>query len=147
MTITFPRLRGTGTRRAVDKLAELRDENIKLLTRQAATDNYFALLVNDRNDVYAAWRNAEQGRGEAEMVVVCQEATIRDLERQVADLERRLNVGVLAEAAAAHTQEIDLRELQERFAAGAVVSLNHSPQAIDPANVPRTPWVQREPAA
>ena len=54
---------------------------------------------------------------------------VRGLEQQIADLERRLNVGVLAEAAAAKTQEIDVRSLRERFASGPVRALHSSPQA------------------
>ena len=55
-------LRGNGIRRAVDKVAELRDENVRLLNRQAAADDYFALLIQDRDQVYAAWRFAQKGR-------------------------------------------------------------------------------------
>lgn len=47
--------------------------------------------------------------------------TVRDLEARLADMERRLDVGVLAEAAAATTQETDVRSLRERFESGPVV--------------------------
>ena len=74
---------------------------------------------------------------------------VRGLEQQVADLERRLDVGVLAESAAAKTQEIDVRSLQERFADGPVLALHSSPQARRGAShVPG--WVkdqQPDPAA
>ena len=53
----IPGLKGTGSRRAVDKIAELRDENRKLLTRQMAADDYFALLIQDRDEVYVAWED------------------------------------------------------------------------------------------
>lgn len=63
--------------------------------------------------------------------------TVRGLEQQIADLERRLNVGVLAEAAAAKTQEIDVRSLRERFETGDVRRLGAAPIAavLDPAGV------------
>jgi hypothetical protein len=76
VTITdlIPGLKGSGSRRAVDKIAELRDENRKLLTRQMAADDYFALLMQDRDEVYAAWGFAEQARQEAEMVAACMQS-------------------------------------------------------------------------
>lgn len=62
---------------------------------------------------------------------------VRGLEQHIADLERRLNVGVLAEAAAAKTQEIDVRSLRERFETGPVRRLGAAPMAtvLDPAGV------------
>ena len=59
---------------------------------------------------------------------------VAEMQQQINDLERRLEVGVLAEAAASKTQEIDARELQARFTEGPVVSLQHSPQADVPAS-------------
>lgn len=43
MSITdlIPALRGTGTRRAVDEVDRLREDNVKLLERQAAADDFF----------------------------------------------------------------------------------------------------------
>lgn len=110
MTLTelIPALKGNGGRRAVDKVTELRAENRKLLTRQLAADDFFALLTQDRRDVYEAWQFAEHGRQAAEAIVIDQERQIRDLKRQITELERRLQVGVLAEAAATKTQEIDV---------------------------------------
>jgi hypothetical protein len=75
---------------------------------------------------------------------------VRGLEEQIAELERRLGVACQANAAADLTQEIDTRDLQQRFATGRVVALQHSPQAAtDPAHVPS--WAVRddepEPAA
>lgn len=37
-----------------------------------------------------------------------------------------------------HPAGIDVRDLRARFAVGPVVSLWHSPQAADPAHIPRT---------
>lgn len=73
---------------------------------------------------------------------------VRGLEAQVARLERRLEISVLAEAVVTETQEIDVRALQERLAEGPVRTLNQSPQARrNPGHVPG--WVkdQPEPAA
>ena len=43
--------------------------------------------------------------------------TVRGLENQIAELERHLQVRVLAEAAAAKTQELDVRALRDNYAA------------------------------
>jgi chromosome segregation ATPase len=151
VTSFLPRLRGNGGHRADDRIAQLedliaqlRDENATHLNRQAAIDDYIKILQGDRNDVYAAWQFAEHGRQAAEAIVVDQERQIRDLKRQLGEAKRRLEVGVLAEAAAAQTQELDLRTLQERFAEGPVVALNQTPQARrSPDHVPG--WVKDQP--
>lgn len=73
---------------------------------------------------------------------------VRGLEAQVARLERRLEIGFLAESAVTETQEFDTRALNERLATGRVRTLNQSPQARrSPGHVPG--WVkdQPEPAA
>ena len=76
-------------------------------------------------------------RAVAEADVEARNAWIADLERQVAELRQRLDVRTFAEAAAARTQEIDVRSLQERFATGPVVALHEAPlAATDPARVP-----------
>jgi hypothetical protein len=62
LTDLIPGLKGNGSRRAVDKIAELRDENRKLLTRQMAADDYFALLMQDRDEVHAAWQQEKKAR-------------------------------------------------------------------------------------
>jgi hypothetical protein len=62
LTDLIPGLKGNGSRRAVDKIAELRDENRKLLTRQMAADDFFALLVQDRDEVHVAWQQEKKAR-------------------------------------------------------------------------------------
>ena len=52
--------------RAVDKVAELRQENRKLLTRQMAADDHFAILMHDVTTTNAAWEQEKQLRGQAE---------------------------------------------------------------------------------
>ncbi|MFF0736815.1 hypothetical protein ACFYVK_35040 [Streptomyces chartreusis] len=68
MSITnlIPGLRGNGSRRAVDEVDRLREDNIKLLNRQAAADDFFAFLWQDVVTTNAAWEQEKQLRGEAE---------------------------------------------------------------------------------
>jgi hypothetical protein len=66
LTDLIPALRGPGSRRAVDKVADLRDENQRLLTRQMAADDFFAVLMNDVTATNAAWEQEKRLRGEAE---------------------------------------------------------------------------------
>lgn len=66
MTSILPRLRGTGSRRAVDEVQRLREDIAKLLNRQAGSDDFFALLMHDVVTTNAAWQQEKQLRGEAE---------------------------------------------------------------------------------
>src|SRR5690606_40145638 len=68
----IPALKGPGRRRAVDKVAELRDENRRLLTLIAGADDAFALL-------HQQLAEAHQRQAEAEEIVVQRQATIDDL--------------------------------------------------------------------
>jgi hypothetical protein len=47
-------------------IRNLRDENVKLLNRQAAADDFFAILLHDVTTTNAAWQHEKQLRGEAE---------------------------------------------------------------------------------
>lgn len=127
--------------RTDSKITQLRADVSRLLNWKLAADDYFAILQQDRADVYAAWQYAEDEAARAGDIVVWQEAKLRDLRRQVDELTRRLEVQCLAESAATTTQEIDVREIQARFANGPVISLHHSPQAKNPAHVPS--WVHQ----
>lgn len=100
MTITdlIPGLRGTGGRRAVDKVEELRAENRKLLTRQMAADDYFALLMQDRNDVYAAWEFERQKRAEAEQAAASVQSERDDWRDRFLALQARFGPQLAAEA-------------------------------------------------
>lgn len=100
MTLTdfIPGLKGNGSRRAVDKIAELRDENRKLLTRQMAADDYFALLMQDRDEVYAAWGFAEQARQEAEMVAACMQSERDEWRDEALRLRAKFGPQLAAEA-------------------------------------------------
>ncbi|MFD7861816.1 hypothetical protein [Streptomyces sp. NPDC059783] len=126
--------------------AELRAENVALLNRQAAADDYFALLMHDRAEVYEAWEAAVRRAADAETVVVCQQADIEELTAEVtrlrAELANTMRVDVplmerdTTDGADQATAPIDARELRERFAAGPVVTLHHAPQATTPVHVP-----------
>lgn len=81
MSITdrIPGLKGHGRRRAVDKVEELREDVESLLTFKMAADDFFALLTQDRDDVYACWNDERRKRHEAEEIVVTQLANLNDL--------------------------------------------------------------------
>ncbi|MCP3820123.1 hypothetical protein NLX86_19080 [Streptomyces sp. A3M-1-3] len=63
MSITIPWL-APGRHRLSP--AQLRAENATLLNRQAAADDYFARLTEDRDDVYRCWQKAAAARDTAE---------------------------------------------------------------------------------
>ena len=117
-------LRGTGSRRAVDKVHELRDENVKLMTRQAAADDYFALITQDRDNAIKAWQHELRHREQLEKDYTQLEAALRDRERTIADLQRKVDIGVKAEHVIAKTQEIDVTDLRQRFTTGPVRTLH-----------------------
>lgn len=112
--------------RADDRIAELkarhaaevealREENVALLNMKAAADDHFMLmadLITDLEDDVRRLRAEladEQGaRAVAERDVEARDRWIRDLENQVTDAERRLDVRKLAETAVARTQEIPI---------------------------------------
>ncbi|WP_309049037.1 hypothetical protein [Streptomyces sp.] len=65
----------TGKHRVGDRIAALeqqvaalRADNTKLLNFKAAADDYFMLLVDDRQHVYDAWQAEGHKRTEAEIV-------------------------------------------------------------------------------
>ncbi|MET9190727.1 hypothetical protein ABZX63_36495 [Streptomyces tendae] len=65
---------------------------------------------------------------------------VEGLEQQIADLERRLAVGVLAESAAARTQELSIAEIRRHCV--KPVPLHQAPFATtDPGRVPPT-WAR-----
>ncbi|MFD4596801.1 hypothetical protein ACFWPQ_02085 [Streptomyces sp. NPDC058464] len=80
LTIPFTGRRDRRKHRAVDKVAELRAENIQLLTRQAAADDFFAILLDDVTTTNAAWGQEKQRRAAAEAEVdrLQQELAARD---------------------------------------------------------------------
>jgi hypothetical protein len=167
VTSILPRLRGTGIRRADDKIAELkakhaaevarlnadadqlRQDVATLLNRQAASDDFFAILKHDVVTANAAWVGERTRRENAEKALVQAENAIRLRNRTIDDLKHKLDVGVNAEHVIAQTQEMEIpADLRERFAEGPVVALNQTPMARRrPDHVPG--WVkdQAEPTA
>ncbi|MFB7736245.1 hypothetical protein ACFC08_18030 [Streptomyces sp. NPDC056112] len=145
MTFTdlFPALKGQGRRRAADKVDELREENAKLLDRQAAADDYFALLrqdVADTNDALKqerGWRLEERQRREnAEKALAQAENVIRLRDQQIADLQRKVDVGVKAEHVIARTQEIPVEEIRQHCARSARVMTLQQAHCIGPVTDP-----------
>ncbi|MEU1273068.1 hypothetical protein [Streptomyces sp. NPDC005799] len=100
MSITFPFVgrRDRRKHRAVDKVAELRDENRRLLAWQMAADDFFAILTADREQVYGAWEFTEERRQEAEKVAACTLEENAVLAAEVAGLWSRLAPFLAAEA-------------------------------------------------
>ena len=144
MSITdrIPALRGTGSRRAVDKVAELRDENRRLLTIVAGSDDVVALL--------------RQQAGEAEELVVQLQADVYDLTgerdrlaaenvRLRAELANRDAVTVppmerdTTAAEDQATAPIDVRSLREAADAGLlspVIRISTAGASADPGRAP-----------
>lgn len=82
MTLTLlPK--GTGRRRAVDKVAELRDDLAKALSHLHAAGDEIAFLRNDVTDARAR-------QAEAEEITVRQQADINDLTAENAQLREEL---------------------------------------------------------
>ena len=138
-------LRGTGRRRAADKVVELREENVKLLTRLAGADDHFMLIDQHRKELETEnARLKTQARQDRLALLTIQkdrdalERWVKDLEGQLADAERRLDVRGLAEAAAAQTQEIPIVR---------VMPLHEAPFATtNPSRVTPSWAVQDEPS-
>jgi chromosome segregation ATPase len=98
---------------ALAELTDLREENAALRNLKAGADDTFVIQLQVIDDLEGDVRRhreelaAEQGaRAVAEKDVETRGRWIEDLEGKVADLERRLDIRALAEAAAARTQEI-----------------------------------------
>lgn len=139
--------------RAVDKVAELRDENHRLLTQVVGAGDVIVNLEHQLADVRAK-------RAEAEQVVVCLAADLEDrtaeLDQALAEADRLRAELAPYKAAEANanaitvppserdttafedqaTAPIDVRDFRNRFTAGPVVSLHHSPLAADPTHIP-----------
>ncbi|MEU0818870.1 hypothetical protein [Streptomyces mirabilis] len=153
MTLTdfIPGLRGPGSRRAVDKIAELRYENRKLLTRQMAADDYFTLLMQDRDEVYTAWTWAEQARQEAETAAACMQSERDDWRDEALRLRARFGAQLAAEANAHRvdvppmvrdtsdpadqaTAPIDVKPLWQALGLGPITVIDN-PNAANPARI------------
>ncbi|MFI5739110.1 hypothetical protein ACIA9I_12145 [Streptomyces anulatus] len=146
--------------RAADKVAELKQQ---LKDQQAQTASAFGQLIGAADTIAileADLADVRAKRAEAEQVVVCLAADLdeRTEERdqaltEASQLRAQLAPYLAADANAnavtvppaerdtsrfedQATAPIDVRDLRARFAAGPVVSLQHSPQAADPTHIP-----------
>ena len=123
MSITdrIPALRGTGSRRAVDKVEQLRDENRRLLTITHRAGDEIALLKRDLTE-------ARTLQADAELAAVQLQADNADLTHEVralrAELANRDAVTVppmerdTSNGADQATAPIDVRSLREAADAG-----------------------------
>ncbi|CAM5386417.1 hypothetical protein STENM36S_06310 [Streptomyces tendae] len=142
----IPRLKGHGRRRAIDKVAELRDENRRLLTQLFDASDAYQILQQ-----HLAETTARQA--EAEELVVQQQADIDDLNAendQLRDELAKLKVRFGPELAAdANTQAITvppmIRDIDgpedQATAPIPVLTLQQAFGSTDPAHVPA--WATR----
>lgn len=126
-------IRGTGTRRAVDRVSELRDENRRLLTAYHKAGDHVALLQWDLTV-------ARHRQAEAEEIVVKQQADLFDLveERdQLADEVRHLRAE-LANATAVDVppMERDTSAVEDQATAPVPVLTLQQAFGTNPAHVP-----------
>lgn len=146
MSLHLPNLRGTGRRRATDKLAELREENVLLHEQRAAADDWFMLLDQHRKELETEVEQLKTELAEEREACVAVgkdrdalERCVHDLEKQLADAERRLDIRTWAEAAAAQTQEMPVIT--------AVIPLHEAPFATTNPGRVRPSWAKDDPAA
>ncbi|MEW2463082.1 hypothetical protein AB0872_20560 [Microbacterium sp. NPDC047426] len=135
----IPGLKGTGSHRAHDRiaelerqlkeqaegyearLAELREENVVLLNRQAAADDFFMIQDQYATDLEAELAQEKRAHAATRADLQTRNRWVADLEGRLADAERRLDISKLAETAAERTQEMPVIT--------PVVPLHQSPQA------------------
>jgi hypothetical protein len=120
MTIVdlIPALKGHGRRRAQDCIRELKGEVAKLTEWQAAADDFFEQQDRNMRLLERELADEQRARAVAEADAEARGRWITDLERKLAEAERRLDVGVKAEHVIAQTQEIDVTTLHEAAATG-----------------------------
>lgn len=120
-------------------IARLRKDMAQIMNWQAAADDYFALLMDDVVTTNAALEQERERRKLAETELAQAEAAVELRDQTIADLERRLAVGALAESAATRTQELSIDEIRRH----CVMPLHQAPFATtDPAHVPG--WARRD---
>lgn len=144
----IPGLKGTGSHRAHDRIAELealvadlRDENVALLNRQAAADDFFMIQDQYATDLEAELAQEKRAHANTKADLQTRNRWVADLEGRLADAERRLEIRDLAETAVTKTQPIPVIT--------PVVPLHQSPMAVtNPGRVPsRAKQDEPEPAA
>jgi hypothetical protein len=124
----IPGLKGTGSHRAHDRIAELerlvgelREENVILHNRQAAADDFFMIQDQYATDLEAELTQEKRAHAATRADLDVRNRWVADLEGRLADAERRLDIRKLAETAAERTQEMPVIT--------PVVPLHQSPQA------------------
>ncbi|MFD7465059.1 hypothetical protein [Streptomyces tendae] len=134
--------------------ADLMPVRIGILNRPARKQRHRAIDEVDRQRAlrYGAdllikglhLQLADQEAEHAEIIARIDERhaeIVEGLEQQIADLERRLAVGALAESAAARTQELSIAEIRQHCV--KPVPLHQAPFAtVDPAHIPT--WARRD---
>ncbi|WP_416477082.1 hypothetical protein [Streptomyces sp. LKA04] len=145
----IPRLKGTGQRRAVDKVTALRDENRRLISQLFGASDAYQIL--DQQYAQATARQAE-----AEEIVVQQQADIDDLTAEneqlrdeLAALKAKFGPELAAEAnATAVTVPPMVRDTtafeDQATAPIPVITLQQAFGSTDPAHVPA--WAIRDDA-
>jgi hypothetical protein len=143
----IPRLRGHGNRRAIDKVAELRDDVRSLLTFKMAADDYFALLTQDRDEVYRCWRDEQALRQEAEEAAARMQSERDGWRDEALALRTRFGAQLAAEANAdAVTVSPAVRDTSafedQATEPIKVLTLQQAFGGTDPAQVPA--WAARD---
>lgn len=85
MSLTIP-WKGTGTRRAADRIAALTAEVADLKRRLASADTLIRRVMVEKSDTYLDLRNAEQARDCAQAAAAVKDVQIRELNARIRDL-------------------------------------------------------------
>lgn len=88
MSITIP-WKGTGTRRAPDRIAALEARVADLKRRLASADTLIRRVLVEKSDTYLDLRNAEQARDCATAAAAVKDVQIRELNARIRDLEEQ----------------------------------------------------------
>ncbi|MEU8642323.1 hypothetical protein AB0C91_10435 [Streptomyces sp. NPDC048674] len=126
------------------QIADLRAENVTLLNRQAAADDFFAQLTNDVHVTNSALQAEQERRAVAEKELQQAEEAIRLRDRRIAELERKISVGVNAEHVIAETQELSADEIRRHCV--KPMPLHQAPFATTNPGRVRPSWAVPEPA-
>ena len=130
--------------RALDRIAVLEQELRELRAKLAGADDFFMIQEQYVRDLETENRELkEQLAGKQDALTAigkdrdALERIVRDLEGQLADAERRLDIRTWAEAAAAKTQELSIIQ---------VVPLHDAPFATTSPGRVRPSWAKDEEA-
>jgi hypothetical protein len=106
----IPGLKGTGSHRAHDRIAELEEfvgqlceENVILHNRQAAADDFFMIQDQYATDLEAELAQEKRAHAATQADLQTRNRWVADLAGRLADATRRLDIRKLAETAAERT--------------------------------------------